>query len=772
MREKIKRNFNIDQVEFAVNIPKFLFNHKGMKQLALFEWNMKIMIPLLDFLQKPFLKSFKYLGSLISKLLGFPRPKYNVIRLKEYLMKKSDGAKECTDIYLPKKVFKNKSKSPTILVRLPYGKDMICLLGYYFASLGYVAIFQDIRGTSNSSEYGTFALTYYMRRDGLETLKWITKRFWYNGKIGTWGLSFFGMTQLSVCWDNDGLITCLNPAICSLTSPVYHNGGMNLYAKKIMGNILFRMIVLKRPKFDELLYDEVGVGDVMKYYYDPMKALYNDPINSSSAIVSLKEMAKFKDDPDKLTSLLNEKFKVNFEFNRPDTENNIKKFLSEAIFQKKLDLNYRFLPYGFGFNGENIETPMLCLGSWHDMFIEQWLIDIKEIQKNSPDYFKKYFKMIIGPGAHGGMDFFYIPYPPQFPQLPVFKHLKDIMALFQNIFPFKWYEYWLKDKNLNLTKIPAFKIWILNKQVWRYSNKWPPKSSELKLYLHSKGNANSKFGDGTLSTNMPDDEPPDAFEFNPIDPVNTRGGRFLILRSGRLNQVKLEERSDILIYTTDELEDGIEVLGEVKIIFYASSSAKDTDFTVKLVDVYNNKKILHVIDNGIRVRFRDGLENPKLITPNKIYKFELYIGATGIYFPKGHRIRIEISSSNFPRFDINSNLAGEKSKKEYKIAHQKIYHDKQHPSYLILPINKPHDINKIKFKKKDLRDIKKQRITPKSVKKKEEFNIQPQKSYDISKCLYCNNKIRKKKLNYLKDGNYIFCSQCLKIIKPEDIKIN
>ena len=136
------------------------------------------------------------------------------------------------------------------------------------------------------------------------------------------------------------------------------------------------------------------------------------------------------------------------------------------------------------------------------------------------------------------------------------------------------------------------------------------------------------------------------------------------------------------------LKEGLEVIGDVKIVFYASSSAKDTDFTVKLVDVYNDKKAINVVDNGVRARFRESLKNPSLLVPNKVYKYEIPIGAVGIYFKKGHKIRIEISSSNFPRFNVNSNLAGEQNEKGYIVANQKIFHNSEYPSHIILPLFK------------------------------------------------------------------------------------
>jgi putative CocE/NonD family hydrolase len=206
--------------------------------------------------------------------------------------------------------------------------------------------------------------------------------------------------------------------------------------------------------------------------------------------------------------------------------------------------------------------------------------------------------------------------------------------------------------------------------------------------LHSNGKSNSLYGDGVLSKNEPKEEPPDKYHFDPTNPVITKGGRNLFLLSGPQDQTNIEKRDDVLIYTSKTLEKGIEIIGEVKMILFASTTVQDTDFMVKLVDVYpNGKTSINVIDSGVRTRFLNGdLNEPKLIKPNKIYKYEFAIGSIGIYFPKNHKIRLEITSSNFPRFDVNSNLAGEQNENGYKVATQTIYHDKTNQSYIILPV--------------------------------------------------------------------------------------
>jgi putative CocE/NonD family hydrolase len=229
----------------------------------------------------------------------------------------------------------------------------------------------------------------------------------------------------------------------------------------------------------------------------------------------------------------------------------------------------------------------------------------------------------------------------------------------------------------------------MGRNIWRYTEEWPPQNLEYqKLYIHSEGKANSIKGDGTLSFEEPTEEMEDEYIFDPMNPVITKGGRNLGILKGAQNQKDAEKRPDVLVYSTKLLDKGIEITGPVKMVLYASSSAKDTDFMVKLVDVYPRGRAINILDAGIRARFRNGEENPSLIEPGEVYKYEIDLGNTSNYFRKGHKIRIEITSSNFPRFDVNSNLGGEGGFGQYIEAKQKIYHTQKFPSHLIIPIFK------------------------------------------------------------------------------------
>ena len=631
---------------------------------------------LVDYIGSPLFKIFKLIGRVTRlRRINF-LPENDVRRVKEVLIELEDGGKLATDVYLPKYIYDKKGKEATILMRLPYWKNRLSILGYFLASKGYVAVIQDIRGCASSSDYGTNSLYIYERKDGLDTLRWITKRFWYNGKIGMWGLSYLGITQLAVSWNNDNLISCLNPIHSSFSNVFWHPKG--LYPIGLSGAVYLIMLSTATMKnlssmdFDK--WDKNGL--YKKLIFNPSNSFYNEPLKIKKP--KLSDLASVES-PKYIIKLMNSVYKTNVDVSKKD-QGSFLSLIKKIFYDRELLQDYDLSPYAFGLDYK-FNSPMLFIGGWYDMFIEHMMRDVMLIQETAPNFFKSKFKMIIGPWSHINMEKLFIK--------PLkYSNLKDDFTFFKTILPFWWYDSCLKGESSNLPETPPIKAFILNKNVWRPFNKWPPSSANLNLYMHSNGKGNSLQGDGVLSKNLPEQETPDIFQFDPSDPVITKGGRNLFLLSGPQDQTTIEKRDDVLVYTTKSLEKGLEIIGEVKIIFFASTTAEDTDFMVKLVDVYpNDKKAVNVIDSGIRTRYLNGdLDNPSLITPYKIYKYEIAIGTTAIYFPKNHKIRVEISSSNFPRFDVNSNLAGKKSEKKYEIATQTIYHDKEYPSHLILPI--------------------------------------------------------------------------------------
>jgi predicted acyl esterase len=666
-KNKVQNIFNPNDIRTGFKLPLFL-NY--------LDWFFLLMGRLIRYIHPILLKIFSLIGNFRKILDPLYLPETKVIRVKEFLVPLEDGAKLATDIYLPKEIYSQRGKGPTILVRLPYWKDILSIIGYYFASRGYVIILQDIRGSARSVNYGTNSLYIYERSDGKETLKWISKRFWYNGKVGMWGLSYLGITQLAVSWENEDLLTCIAPIHSSYANVFWHPGG--LYPVGFSGSLVLIMKSISTiSHLTTINFDKWDKeGHYRQLFYNPIASLYNEPLKSKKP--RLSDMSSVES-PKYLMKIMNRVYNTNVDVSKKDT-GALKDMIKEIFYKRNIIHDHELSPYSFGLD-YLLSTPMLYIGGWYDMFIEHMLKDLKEIQLKAPEFFKTHFKMIVGPWSHINLDKLFIrPLKP--------KHLRESFTFFQHLLPFWWYEYWLKGKGKNINKIPPLQIFILNKNQWKGLYQWPPKSKDLKLFMHSNGKSNTIYGDGQLLPTIPNQIIQDKFNFDPSNPIITKGGRNLFLLSGPQNQINIEKRDDILVYTTKQLEEGIEVIGEVKIILYASTSVRDTDFMVKLVDVFpNDKKVLNVIDSGIRTRYHEGnLSNPSLVEPNKIYKYEFIIGSTAIYFPKSHRIRVEITSSNFPKFDVNSNLAGEISNNPYIVAKQIIYHDNEHPSCIILPI--------------------------------------------------------------------------------------
>ncbi|MHA1821520.1 MAG: CocE/NonD family hydrolase [Promethearchaeota archaeon] len=653
------------------------------------------------------------IAKLFSLFIYFKRLKGRVYRLQEHFITLHDGAKLATDIYLPENIYKRKERAPTIIIRTPYWKDSVVFIGYLFALKGYVGVIQDVRGAAHSNPYGSNSFFFSERNDGLETAEWIKKRFWYNGKIGMWGASYFGITQWAVSYDNNNLLTCLNPA---LSSPVsvwnVHNGLDPLSIGVDVARIFHEVSKFHDEQTPKRFSREITHQYTENLLRNPKYALYNDPIDRSNFLYDLDD---FKDmDFDQMVNFIQENWKFNI--NKPDFKSFLK-LIFDMILRRKMDLQTRYLPGMLDFDPKKIQTPLLILSGWYDMFNRASMEAFMEIMEKGSDFAKKNTRIIIGPWAHGDVQtrakLWNLLFSPG-----------GWLDFFRTFSPWNWFHYWLKgvktmpdiekirarldlDLDLDYSRLahieelfeienkPPIKLYVINKNEWRYEREWPLKRQELKkLYLHSAGKANTSRGNGKLNWDYPgENEPNDYFIFDPMNPVITCGGDNLMLPRGAMVQNRTESRNDVLVYTSPPLEIGMEVTGNIEMVLYASSSAPDTDFMVKLCDVYPNGKSYNILDSGIRARFRDfDYKHPKLLKPGDVYEFRIPIGPTSYFFKEKHRIRLDITSSNYPKYNINANLGGERTngkKYEYDIAHQKIFHDAEHPSYILLPIIRP-----------------------------------------------------------------------------------
>ena len=337
-------------------------------------------------------------------------------------------------------------------------------------------------------------------------------------------------------------------------------------------------------------------------------------------------------------------------------------------------------------NGEKlwgeIAVFALVMGGWYDLYARQGFTNWSGLRREGRTPEARQSRLIVGPWPHalslstrtGDVDF-------------GVNSLVDLEAL-----ELRWLDYWLKGIDTGIAKEPPLKLFIMGINEWRDEHEWPLARTEWqKWYLHSNGSANTVIGDGALSPEPSGQESPDRYVYDPEYPVPTRGGNNCcspqIVPWGPYDQRCLEMRSDVLCYTSAPLATDLQVTGPIMLTLYAATDCRDTDWTAKLIDVSTTGYAMNLCDGILRARYREGFASPRLLEPGKVCGYEIEVGVTGNVFRKGHRIRLEISSSNFPRFDRNLNTGhylGLDS--EMRQAKQTVHHSKDFPSHILLPV--------------------------------------------------------------------------------------
>ena len=567
-----------------------------------------------------------------------------------------DGTLLHADLYIPDQ----EAQFPTIVQRTPYDKSSSLsnqmLDPIKSAKSGYAFLIQDTRGRYTSE--GIFDVFANEINDGYDTIEWAAVQPWSTGKIGMCGASYVGATQWLAAISHPPHLVTIVP---NVTASNYYNGWTYQGGAFELGfNVSWSMLQLTLANFGTLS----AKHGIPREYRDRLIGAIDD-MNSAFSTLPMSEF--------------------------PHLQSGLAEYFYDWLKHPNYDEFWKRL--SIEDNHTNIDIPALNIGGWYDIFLGGTIANYTGMTKQSAtEISRQGQKLIIGPWQHGargtsvaGDHYFGIS--------------ADAMALGLDYIHLNWYDYWLKGIDNGIMDEPRVKIFVMGDNLWRDENEWPlMRAEDTKYYLHSNGRANTRTGDGYLNGTPPSNEPFDVYLYNPNDPVPTTGGPLccnpFFAKNGAFDQGEIEDRSDVLVYTTPQLDADLEVTGPIKVNLWAISTAHDTDFTAKLVDVCEDGCARNLTDGIIRARYRDSMSDPTLITPNEPTCYNIDLWATSNCFKKGHRIRIEISSSNFPRFDRNSNSGGVISEDKILLpALQKILHTSDYESYVTLPIVPRKDSN-------------------------------------------------------------------------------
>ena len=549
---------------------------------------------------------------------------------------------------------------PVLLTRLPYGKDLpisnSMMDPAQVARRGYVVIVQDTRGRSTSEgEWDP------MRReilDGEDTVAWAAQLPYSNGDVGMYGISYFGFTQWATAIRHPPALKAMIPVMTwsdPLDGVLFRRGAFELGSGASWQMMMGIDVLFRRYRGDP---DSRNRGRAFYMLAKETDALAEQGYWS----LPLKEFGPLK---------------------RTDVAPAFFEIIDNAMNRNHAD------PLTILGKHERVTVPTFNIGGWYDIFLQDTIENFRNMRSQGSTPEARQSKLLIGPWAHGVMT---NPIGEVNFGFAASAAFIDLQIDFVNL-QLRWFDHFLKGIETGMLNEAPIKLFVMGANVWRDEQEWPlARAVETRYYLHSNGHANTLNGDGLLSTRAPESETADQYVYDPSNPVITRGGALLMtpeFRPGPFDQRSVESREDVLVYTTPELEQDVEVTGPIVVHLWATSSAPDTDFVARLVDVHPDGYAQNLTDGIIRARYRNFAHGGEvtLIEPGKAYEYEIDLWATSNVFKKGHRIRLDVTSSNFPRWDRNPNTGhefGEDS--ELAVARQSILHDAEHPSYVLLPL--------------------------------------------------------------------------------------
>jgi uncharacterized protein len=550
-----------------------------------------------------------------------------------------DGVQLRANVYRPPT-----GRWPVLLTRLPYGKDLplggSVLDPAQAARRGYVVIVQDTRGRfASDGEFRPFEME---GDDGVDTIAWAAGLPYADGQVAMYGASYFGFTQWSAAVKQPPALKAMVPYITwsdPLNGLAFRGGALELGTQAHWGLGM---------GFDQLVRQHRSNPAALGAAIVALGREIDTLGSSGYASLPLADFAPLRRQP-VLPAF----------FDR----------ISQPMDRVSIE------PLTIAGKHALVEVPTFNVGGWFDIFLADTIAAFTAMQAlGRPS------KLLIGPWTHGNarspigeLDF------GTGSQIGLINMQQDFAGL-----QLRWFDHWLKGVDTGLLAEAPIRLFVMGANVWRGEQRWPlERAVDTPLYLHTGG---------ALSTSAPDAEPPDHYRYDPRDPVPTHGGALLIapeFPSGPVDQRGIEARPDVLTFTTPPLDHATEVTGPVTVQLWAASSAPDTDFVARLVDVYPDGRAFNLTDGILRARYRDAAAGQPAapLEPGQPYLFAIDLWATSNVFLARHRIRLQVTSSCFPRWDRNPNTGHTFGMDaELRTAEQTILHDRDHPSHVVLPL--------------------------------------------------------------------------------------
>jgi predicted acyl esterase len=579
-----------------------------------------------------------------------------------------DGIRLATDLYLPPKI-----PAPVIVARTPYGRRS----GRYghaasFLSLalhGYVVVSQDCRGTGDS-EPDTWDCYVYEREDSFDLVEWVIKQEWFEGFLGGCGGSYLAGTQWCMA---------LHPKVSTIAPEV---GGLGVLAHSARYHMLLNAYSRSIGKGADKV--SLSYGDVERQMLAETLATgyFNDPLHTAFSQALLEHYPQLRRLPtSEAKRWLWKQYTALPPAQRAELikqvvgDHHITLAELEAlpnIFGHHIALDAHMYAYAQPAElTRALGAPALMITGWYDWFLDDTLATWEQLTRKAPADVSARSRLLITPAAHNVPG--YHEDAAVHPELHRTFRTSDILGLL-----LCWYGAVRKGTTESW---PTVIYYLMGANEWRVAPAWPPpEARELVLYLGPVGTLRSQ----------PERSVPDSYIYDPNDPTPTLGGSILstVYTPGSVDVSEIQKRPDVLTYTTEPLSQDLDVVGPLRLILYASSSAVDTDFAARLSDVFPDGRAIQLQNGMLRARFRNFESDPELLEVGRIYKFEIDMWATANRFKAGHRLRLDISSADFPRFDRNTNRGGELG--EPIPAHQEVWFDPEHPSHLILSVLDTH----------------------------------------------------------------------------------